>query len=105
MAEHLDIAVEYLPGGAVNVRLGDSGGPSLVSGTSASTLALATNADGTIAFTRGIPLFTTIVALLVDDVPVVGMIDQSILRERWVGVAGCCGVGAGVGRGDGVWWP
>lgn len=51
MAEHLDIAVEYLPGGAVNVRLGDSGGPSLVSGTSASTLALATNADGTIAFT------------------------------------------------------
>lgn len=51
MAEQLDIAVEYLPSGAVNVHQGDSGGPALVSGTTGSTLTLATNADGTIGFT------------------------------------------------------
>ena len=44
--------------------------------------------DGTIAFTRGIPLFTTIVALLIDDVPVVGMIDLPAVNDRIGGFAG-----------------
>jgi len=44
--------------------------------------------DGTIAFTRGIPLFTTIVALLVDDEPVVGMIDLPAVGDRIGGYAG-----------------
>lgn len=43
--------------------------------------------DGTIAFSRGIPLFTTIVALLVDDVPVVGMIDLPAVGDRIGGYA------------------
>lgn len=51
--------------------------------------------DGTIAFTRGIPLFTTIVALLVDDEPVVGMIDLPAVGDRIGGYAG-----GGVFRGD-----
>jgi histidinol phosphatase-like enzyme (inositol monophosphatase family) len=51
--------------------------------------------DGTIAFTRGIPLFTTIVALLYDDVPVVGMIDLPAVGDRIGGFSG-----GGVFRGD-----
>lgn len=50
--------------------------------------------DGTIAFTRGIPLFTTIVALLVDDEPVVGMIDLPAVGDRIGGF-----LGGGVHRG------
>jgi histidinol-phosphatase len=38
--------------------------------------------DGTIAFSRGIPLFTTLVALLVDDEPVLGMIDLPAVDDR-----------------------
>jgi histidinol-phosphatase len=48
--------------------------------------------DGTIAFSRGIPLFTTLVALLVDDEPVLGMIDLPAVNDRISGH-----------RGGGVW--
>ncbi len=44
--------------------------------------------DGTRAFITGRPLFGTLVALLEEGVPVVGVIDQPITGERWVGVAG-----------------
>ena len=44
--------------------------------------------DGTKSFITGRPLFGTLIALAHGGRPVVGMIDQSILRERWVGVAG-----------------
>jgi inositol-phosphate phosphatase/L-galactose 1-phosphate phosphatase/histidinol-phosphatase len=44
--------------------------------------------DGTKSFITGRPLFGTLIALAHHGRPVVGMIDQSILRERWVGVAG-----------------
>ena len=44
--------------------------------------------DGTKAFLSGLPTFGTLVALLHRGRPVVGVIDQPILRERWVGVAG-----------------
>jgi fructose-1,6-bisphosphatase/inositol monophosphatase family enzyme len=36
----------------------------------------------------GKPLFGTLVALLHNGQPVLGIIDQPITRERWVGVAG-----------------
>ncbi len=41
--------------------------------------------DGTGLFISGIPLFGTLVALLFEGVPVLGLIDQPILRERWIG--------------------
>ena len=44
--------------------------------------------DGTIAFSRGIPLFGTLIALLVDDEPVLGIIDLPALDERYVGWTG-----------------
>ncbi len=44
--------------------------------------------DGTKSFITGRPLFGTLIALAHRGRPVLGLIDQSILRERWVGVAG-----------------
>lgn len=44
--------------------------------------------DGTIAFARGIPLFSTLVARLEDGVPVLGVIDLPALGERTVGWTG-----------------
>lgn len=53
LAERLDIAVDYAPDGTVDVRIGNSGGPSLVIGTVSTDLAVSTNGDGTIAFSVG----------------------------------------------------
>lgn len=44
--------------------------------------------DGTRSFICGVPLFGTLIALLHRGRPVLGIIDQPILRERWVGVSG-----------------
>jgi len=44
--------------------------------------------DGTRSFTAGRPIFGTLVALLEGDWPVLGVIDQPVARERWVGAAG-----------------
>jgi histidinol phosphatase-like enzyme (inositol monophosphatase family) len=44
--------------------------------------------DGTTGFLAGRPLFGTLIALLVEGWPVLGVIDQPILGERWVGVTG-----------------
>lgn len=44
--------------------------------------------DGTRAFLAGRPLFGTLVALLEEDRPVLGIIDQPISRERWLGATG-----------------
>src|SRR3982750_3089029 len=44
--------------------------------------------DGTRAFVTGLPIFGTLIALLHRGVPVLGVIDQPILKERWLGVAG-----------------
>lgn len=44
--------------------------------------------DGTRAFLCGKPLFTTLIALLHRGRPVLGVIDQPILRDRWIGAAG-----------------
>ncbi|XUU61276.1 inositol monophosphatase family protein [Erythrobacter sp. HA6-11] len=44
--------------------------------------------DGTQSFVAGRPIFGTLIALLKDGWPVLGIIDQPIARERWVGVLG-----------------
>jgi histidinol phosphatase-like enzyme (inositol monophosphatase family) len=44
--------------------------------------------DGTVSFLAGRATFCTLIALLVDGFPVLGLIDQPILGERWVGVTG-----------------
>jgi len=51
--------------------------------------------DGTIAFSRGIPLFTTLIALFIDNEPVLGIIDLPAVGDRIHGVRG-----GGVWRGD-----
>ena len=49
--------------------------------------------DGTKSFITGRPLFGTLIALAHAGRPVLGIIDQSILAERWLGLAG-----------EGAWW-
>ena len=44
--------------------------------------------DGTKAFLNGIPVFTNLIGLTFQGNPVLGMIDQPILGERWIGAAG-----------------
>jgi histidinol phosphatase-like enzyme (inositol monophosphatase family) len=44
--------------------------------------------DGTKSFISGIPLFGTVIGLLFQGKPVMGLIDQPILRERWIGLSG-----------------
>ncbi|MBA3837813.1 MAG: histidinol-phosphatase [Sphingomonas sp.] len=44
--------------------------------------------DGTRAFIAGRPIFGTLIALVVEGWPVLGVIDQPILKERWLGVVG-----------------
>ena len=44
--------------------------------------------DGTKSFIAGRPSFGTLIALCENDVPILGIIDQPILNERWVGVKG-----------------
>ncbi len=44
--------------------------------------------DGTKSFIAGRPLFGTLIALLRDGAPILGIIDHPALRERWVGARG-----------------
>ena len=44
--------------------------------------------DGTISFMAGRPIFGTLIALVQDGWPVLGVIDQPISGERWVGMVG-----------------
>ena len=44
--------------------------------------------DGTKCFITGKPLFGTLIGLLRGGVPVLGLIDHPILRERWIGARG-----------------
>ena len=44
--------------------------------------------DGTTSFIAGRPIFGTLIALVQDGWPVLGVIDQPVLKERWVGVIG-----------------
>lgn len=42
--------------------------------------------DGTTKFAVGCPTFTTLISLWKDDTPLLGLIDQPISKERWLGV-------------------
>lgn len=44
--------------------------------------------DGTKSFVMGRPTFGTLIALCEDDKPILGVIDQGILKERWIGIRG-----------------
>ncbi|XP_038900317.1 bifunctional phosphatase IMPL2, chloroplastic [Benincasa hispida] len=44
--------------------------------------------DGTKSFITGKPLFGTLIALLYRGKPILGIIDQPVLRERWIGLNG-----------------
>ena len=44
--------------------------------------------DGTTSFLAGRPIFGTLIALVVDGWPVLGIIDQPVLKERWIGATG-----------------
>ena len=44
--------------------------------------------DGTRAFVAGKPTFVTLISLLYQGTSILGVIDQPILRERWIGVKG-----------------
>lgn len=44
--------------------------------------------DGTSGFLAGRAIFGTLIALVVEGWPVLGIIDQPIARERWVGASG-----------------
>jgi inositol-phosphate phosphatase/L-galactose 1-phosphate phosphatase/histidinol-phosphatase len=44
--------------------------------------------DGTKSFITGRPLFGTLISLVHAGRPILGIIDQCVLRERWVGVCG-----------------
>lgn len=44
--------------------------------------------DGTRAFVTGRPSFGTLIALFHEGKPLLGLLDQPILEERWLGVNG-----------------
>jgi inositol-phosphate phosphatase / L-galactose 1-phosphate phosphatase / histidinol-phosphatase len=44
--------------------------------------------DGTISFMAGRPIFGSLIAMLEGDWPVLGLIDQCISGERWMGATG-----------------
>nr|VFK53600.1 MAG: myo-inositol-1(or 4)-monophosphatase [Candidatus Kentron sp. TUN]VFK55142.1 MAG: myo-inositol-1(or 4)-monophosphatase [Candidatus Kentron sp. TUN] len=44
--------------------------------------------DGTKAFLCGIPVFGTLIALMHEGIPILGVIDQPVNRERWLGLQG-----------------
>lgn len=44
--------------------------------------------DGTRSFIAGKPIFGTLIALTRNGAPILGIIDQPINRERWIGAAG-----------------
>jgi inositol-phosphate phosphatase / L-galactose 1-phosphate phosphatase / histidinol-phosphatase len=44
--------------------------------------------DGTTSFVAGRPIFGALIALMKDGWPILGVIDQPILGERWIGAVG-----------------
>lgn len=44
--------------------------------------------DGTKSFITGKPIFGTLIALLMRETPILGIIDQPITGERWIGALG-----------------
>ena len=76
------ILAERCPGHAI---LGEEGGED---GPGARLRWVLDPIDGTRAFLTGRPSFGTLVALMDGPVPLLGLIDQPVTGERWLGVAG-----------------
>ncbi len=55
--------------------------------------------DGTKSFVRGVPVWATLISLLVDDVPVLGVVSAPALGRRWWASAGA-GAWLGVGEAE-----
>ena len=49
--------------------------------------------DGTKAFMAGLPVYGTLIGLAQGGRPALGIIDQPVMRERWIGISG-----------DGTWY-
>ncbi|WP_309751935.1 inositol monophosphatase family protein [Novosphingobium sp.] len=77
-----DLIVAAFPGDAIH---GEEFGAT--NGTSGRTWVL-DPIDGTTAFMAGRPIFGTLIALVQEGWPVLGLIDQAILGERWIGITG-----------------
>jgi inositol-phosphate phosphatase/L-galactose 1-phosphate phosphatase/histidinol-phosphatase len=76
------LLAEHAPGhGVIGEELG-------ASGEGAELVWVLDPIDGTKAFVVGKPLFGTLVALLHRGVPVLGVIDQPVLGDRWLGAEG-----------------
>lgn len=76
------VLMEAFPGHSV---LGEEAGET--GGTSPFTWVI-DPIDGTKAFIAGRPTFGTLIALMYEGEPVLGVIDQPVSRERWVGASG-----------------
>lgn len=44
--------------------------------------------DGTKSFVTGMPIFGTLIALMRNGRPILGIVNQPIMNERWIGMAG-----------------
>lgn len=44
--------------------------------------------DGTSSFVKGLPIFGTLIGLVAENEPILGIVDQPILGDRWLGVKG-----------------
>jgi inositol-phosphate phosphatase/L-galactose 1-phosphate phosphatase/histidinol-phosphatase len=44
--------------------------------------------DGTSSFVKGLPIFGTLIGLVAENQPILGIVDQPILGDRWLGVKG-----------------
>ena len=75
------IAERYPSHGIVGEEFGSEGGD-------AADVWVLDPIDGTRAFIAGKPIFGTLIALLRDGRPILGVIDQPVLGERWIGAAG-----------------
>ncbi|MBF0876299.1 inositol monophosphatase family protein [Gluconobacter cerevisiae] len=77
-----DILAERLPEHSI---LGEESG---ISGTNGDWLWVLDPIDGTRAFLTGRPTFGTLISLFHKGRPVLGLIDQPVTGERWIGVSG-----------------
>lgn len=75
------IAENYPDHGVIGEEFGNT------AGTGALTWVL-DPIDGTKSFIAGRPIFGTLIALVRDGHPILGIIDQPILDERWIGARG-----------------
>jgi len=68
--------------------LGEEYGDQMASGGEGAPQWVVDPIDGTIGYARGIPLFSTLIALVEEGTPVLGLIDLPALDERYLGWRG-----------------